>query len=519
MKTLKYLIPAFVFFMAQTHSLAQKYTVQAGEKSLIQNSITKHKIFGHDSLNYYVVEFSGTQYYLVKLDPLLNPVQKESIKLFKGLKSFELEYIVDFYDQIYLFVSLTQFNSISLYYQKIDKKTLKPSSEPLKITTIDNIKGSWADFHFALSREETRLMIAGRTKIGLSGAQFNEYYVFGKDLNLIWKKNDSYEFKGQGPRDNVYLVDEEGNISIISLLKRESLMSLFRQNKNMYSIYRYTSDGNEFHEYPITLGSRYIRGIKIAAINKNELVCTGFFSETFKTGIKGTFLMRINQTGQMGKPFLNDFEEGALDELSGLNEPMIKGDELVSYVMSDIVFRNNGKILLIAEQIFYQTYNTYNNIIVTCYNVNGGVDWTRIIPKKQNFNYKVFEYTGVNLVDYRNFIRETGFFNPITENCCSYALMAPVDKSGIVLFYNDHIANLDAPNSLKAFSQPKKSYLLAVSIDEYGSITKTPLIPWKKKMLYPEPMRYYDTLGNTLVIPAFKNRSVNFYKLEAEAIP
>jgi len=74
------------------------------------------------------------------------------------------------------------------------------------------------------------------------------------------EQEDYFEFSGQGPRENIYLVDEQGNISILSLIKRESIISLFQDIKNSYTIHRYTNDGATFREYPMALENRYIRG-------------------------------------------------------------------------------------------------------------------------------------------------------------------------------------------------------------------------------------------------------------------
>jgi len=41
-------------------------------------------------------------------------------------------------------------------------------------------------------------------------------------------------------------------------------------------------------------------------------------------------------------------------------------------------------------------------------------------------------------------------------------------------------------------------------------------LKWKKKALFPEPIRYYDTLYNTIIIPAFKGRKYNYYKITAK---
>jgi hypothetical protein len=202
-----------------------------------------------------------------------------------------------------------------------------------------------------------------------------------------------------------------------------------------------------------------------------------------------------------------------------MKEPTIRDEELISYVITDIVLRANGRIIIIAEQVFQQSYDTYNNLIVTSYDENGDVFWTRVIVKNQNFNYNTLNPSGVDLTQYRDYVREVGYMNLNIENLGSYALMAPVDKTGIIVFYNDNVKNLGSTEERRALNQGRKSYLMAVAIDEFGKITQTPLDNWKKNELFPEPMRYYDTLSDTIVIPGFRNRNIDYRKVTADAIP
>lgn len=522
MKTIRYLMAVSgVILFSLTRTLSQQIEVTSSKFDVLNSVIRLHKIFGHDENHFFVIKNTGTIYYIEKLDRNLNHVAEEPVKLFKGLRTYQLEAVFHFYDEIYLFVSRARINDITLYYQRISKNTLLPVSDELvEITTIKNIKGAWADFHFALSKHETKLMIAARTKLVWSGAQFNEFFVFGAGLELLWKKKDSFEFRGQGPRDNLYIVDETGNVSILSLIKRESILSLLRENRNLYSIYRYTQEGNEYNEYPVTLEKDYIRGIRIIAGENGELICAGLYSEMFKTGIRGTFFFKIDAaSGQIYDRHQNEFDRSVMADLEVMKEPMIREEELISYVISDIVLRDQGRVIIIAEQIFHQSYNTYNNLIVTCYDPYGSVFWTRVIPKNQNFNNSNLDIENVDLFDYRDFLRETGYMDPGVDNYCSYALMAPLNKSGIILFMNDDVRNMEQTEKYRPLSRIRKSYILAVAIDEFGNITRTPLIPWKKRMLFPQPMRYYDTLGDTIVIPAYRYRNINYYKFTADAIP
>jgi hypothetical protein len=497
-------------------AISQEIEISASRHDVHNSSASLHKIIGHDEGHFYVVKHYGNQYFLGRLDQNLNLMVEEPLKLFKGIKTYQLEHIVHFYDELIVFVSRTRLLDITLYYQRINKSSLQPTTELIELTTVQNIKGAWADFHFALSRHETKLLIACRTKLSWSGAQFNEYYVFGENLSPVWKRSDSYEFKGLGPRDNKYIVDEVGNISILSLVKRESIMSLIREVKNQFTIYRYTRDGSDFKEYPVSLPDRYIRDIRIIGGAEGELICAGLYSDTFIKGIAGTFFIKIDpETGRIYDNFQHKFEDALMAQLSELNEPMIKDKELIRYHISDMVLRKNDKIIIIAEQVFEQTYNTYNNLIVTCYDISGQVYWSRVIEKKQDFNYSVKQQAEIELADYRDYIMETGFLDQNFENYCSYALMAPLDESGIILVYNDDIRNLENPEEKRGFNRPKKSYLLSVAIDEFGNLTRKPLVSWKKKALFPEPIRFYDTRYNTIVIPAFRYRKFNYYKITA----
>jgi hypothetical protein len=549
MKILNIRLSAVVLLLSAWNcfTTAQEITVTASKNEMLSSMVSMHKIIGHDPAHFYVIKYVGSQYYLEKLDKDLNTIHEEAIKLFKGIKTYDLEALIHFHDELYLFVSKRRYSDITLYYQMLDKATLLPSTDLIEVTTVEFVKGNWADFHFALSRQETKLMIACRIKLALSGGQFNEFYVFGDGFDLIWKRKDAYQYKGQGPRDNKYIIDDLGNVSILSLLKRKSILSLINEVKNMYGIYRYTNGGSSFKEYQLALPDLYIRGIKVIGNDKGELICAGLYSEVLNAGIRGSFFFRIDDnTNQLTDYNLNKFDNALLSQMAEMKDPIINNEELMDYVISDMVYRANGKIIIIAEQVLNQTYNNYNHLIVICFDTNGQVYWTRVISKKQSFNISASNISKIDLTDYRNYIRETGimnqglndyysyalmapsetnniretgFMNQSVNNYCSYALMAPLDKTGIILFYNDDIKNMSASGLKKAFGNPKKSYIKAITIDEYGNLAEKELIKWKKKALFPEPMRYYDTRFDTIVIPAFRSPKVNYYKISAKFNP
>jgi hypothetical protein len=321
--------------------------------------------------------------------------------------------------------------------------------------------------------------------------------VFDEGLSLVWKKNDSYVFKGQGPRDNIYVVDETGNVSILSLLKDESIISLIRKYRNLYTIYRYTHEGTDFNEYPITLERTYIRGINIVGGEQGELICAGLYSESFDVGIRGTFFFKIDPaTGLIYDRTLNPFDNALLSQLAESKEPMLRNMELINYFITDMVLRSNGRIIIIAEQVFEQTQNTYNNLLVTCYDSDGRVYWTRVIRKRQDFNYRSVTFAGVELQDYRDFVGGFRIHCPRNRELLFLCPDGPWDKPDIILFFNDHIRNLEE-QKINAFQSAQEVHLLAVTVDEWQRNPHT-LVSWKKRQV-PGALRFYDTHRGIIV--------------------
>ena len=74
----------------------QQIEVTASDHDFNYGSTSVHKIIGHDADHFYVVKFHSNQYYLEKLDKDLNILLEEPIKLFEGLRTYELETVVHF---------------------------------------------------------------------------------------------------------------------------------------------------------------------------------------------------------------------------------------------------------------------------------------------------------------------------------------------------------------------------------------------------------------------------------------
>lgn len=488
--------------------------ISSSEVNVMFSSMEYHKIIGHDENNYYVWKFQQNRHMIEKLDHNLDHVDEKYIILHEKLRTYEFEDLIHFHDKLYVFMSRRGFRNNVLYYQELDKNTLEATQDPEIITDVPNMMGTWADFHLKLSREEKKLLIVSRQKIHLSKVQFNEFYVFGQDMDLTWEHKDSYDYPKKGPRYNEYIVDEQGNIAILSFIKRATIFDLKKPVKNVYNIYRYTENGQNFKEYTVALKHRYIRGIELAADNKGRLICAGLYSEMFRKGIRGTFYFEIdNTTGEFINKNLQEFSGAFLEEMIEKDETLISDEELISYGVTDLIARENGTYTMIAEQFYNQTYNTYNNLLIFNFNPDGNINWKTVVEKKQDYNYN-YSYKNLEPQDIREFLVDSGAIGDFNTNYCSYAILAPLGENKIYLLYNENIKNLRENKKKKyySFNNPRKSYLAIVEISEEGNVNKKNVLPWKRKGLFPQPLHFYEQKYDELIIPAYRNRKYKFIK-------
>ena len=139
-----------------------------------------------------------------------------------------------------------------------------------------------------------------------------------------------------------------------------------------------------------------------------------------------------------------------------------------------------------------QTNDTYQNIIAASFSPGGKLNWTRVIPKRQNIDPSVhFNYS-------------------------SYSVHAPKNTDRIYLIYNDSQKNefLPQEDRLKPFHPNDKSILRIISLGTMGEMTGSIVYrKTKKRMKTPLPLQNYDMLNNEMIIPLLRYKRYNYLKL------
>jgi hypothetical protein len=288
-------------------------------------------------------------------------------------------------------------------------------------------------------------------------------------------------------------VSEEGDAFILSLKDEQGLRSLWQEIKNRYTLVAVTGNGQHVHAYTLNLPELYIRGVQIEPGGQYDLSIAGFYSPTHsRSMIDGMFYIDLdNRDGVYRNQKLTEFEPWFLQEaISGVRDK--NAEEMFDYRANQLIRRNNGDLVFVAENQFAQTYNTYLNILVVNFNRGGTEKWKRIIPKSQ------------------------GIDRTQALNYSSYSVHAPWYTDKIYLVYNDHPKNPVWPDEekIRSFHPNDKARLKVVGVGPMGELSSEYVYnKTRKKMKTPLPLNYYDPRNQQMIIPSSRLKRFSFLKL------
>jgi hypothetical protein len=397
--------------------------------------------------------------------------------------------VVFFQDSIYLFYSEIKLLETRLYVKTIDKHTLEQNGTERFICEIPHFKGNYPDIYFQLSLLHNQLLIVFKTDAFLQKTIKFDFFVFDKGLKSVWNKTDFFQYNHRAPREMTFTVDETGNVHILSLIYEIKLLNHLITDealKNEYLAVSYINNGEEIVENRISLDDYFIRGIKLIAGPEGSFICAGFYSQVYRYGIKGAFFVSNNTPSKEISPVLyNEFEEEMIASLPDQNKST-RTEEIYSYNIKDLVFRANGNIILCGEQVYQQSYNNVNDILIVAFDPYGHMLWNRSLPKVQSGN----EYI-------------------------SYIMIAPVTENDVCILYNDNTKNLldQVEGKRKSFHFSSASYLVLARIDPFGNIKKENILSRSRRQLIPDPPKTYDMRNGELVMFTNRYRKYKYFKL------
>lgn len=254
--------------------------------------------------------------------------------------------------------------------------------------------------------------------------------------------------------------------------------------------------------------------MNISVPNENEIICTGFYSLSNSSGIKGAYYLRINTNDK--KVLVQSFKDFSFSLITEnmtekqkkkakKKEEKGKELEMYSYDMKDIVLREDGSAILVAEQyyMYVSTYTTtsngvttthyvyhyyYNDILVININTKGEIEWSQKIPK------------------YQHTVNDGGYYS-------SYA-MSLVGKD-LYFVFNDNPKNLmnTDNNRIYSYAGVKNNVAVMVKIDGLGKMTKEALFIAKDAGVIIRPKVSSQINDNQMILYGQYKKKERFVKL------
>jgi len=358
-----------------------------------------------------------------------------------------------------------------LFSQQIDKKTmlLKGTPQLLMIMPYDS-KAKQANFDYDISRDKkTMAIIAAR----YDQKDVNESYrvtVFDSTMKQKWQKDITLPYDSKLFEKEDLLLDNQGNIYLRGRLYKEVAKEKRKGESNYsYKVLAYRDDGATKKEYDIALDKNFITDLGFNITDKGLLAVAGFYSAEGTSSIKGiVFMLADPAKGELIKKGNKEFDTKFLS-LFDRKTLVKKNEELYKYDLDNIIIRNDGGALLLAEQFWINEvtststtasgqmtvrtnyYYHYNDIISVNINPDLSIAWATKIPKRQSTE------------------NDGGYYS-------SYAYAVVNDHINVV--YNDDPDNLKITNpaDIAQYSGVKHSAAVMVQISSDGT--------WKKDLLF-----------------------------------
>ena len=463
-----------------------------GAELNLGNDILVPELFGYDENRYYAHTFDYRDG-IESFDTGFSSLKKEYLDLTNRLRERTLIGLVHFHDSLYLFTSEQRFKRMLLYVETLNKETLLQNRDERLVMDVENLSGWMSDFGLQLSRQEKKLLVFSRLDILSRKSQDLHFVLFGEGLSLEWEAGQRVLYPDRPPRESIVKVNEDGDVFIMSLLDDQTLKSLWSDTKNRYHLIAVTEKGRFNNTYYIDFPNLYIRGIRIEPGANHSLSCVGFHSPThFRGMVNGMFYLELdNAETRFRTERFYEFEPWFLTEAIA-QTPKREPEEMFDFRVRELIRRNNGSVIFLAENQFDQNYDTYQNIIAASFSPEGTLDWARVVRKRQ------------------------GIDPGSKVNYSSFRVHAPWYSDVVYLIFNDDIKNGEwaTAENIRSFHPNGKANLKIVGIGPSGELSSDVAYrKTRKRMKTPVPLQGYDKLNDEMVIPLLRYKKYNYLKL------
>jgi len=369
----------------------------------------------------------------------------------------------------YIFYSLVSKNlpGHKLFAQSFDKKTLQFNGDPKLI--CEDGPGEWWDLagpRLTLPLQLDFSNDLSKILIGIERREDYNYYILDEELSLLWKSTENWRQEDFNNKGKIvkrgFSVDNNGNViyywdlfpgtSYKTLLEMDQhpLKDLGPKPTSVTRLFSLMNNGTKLNEIPIEIEGKFLNSLSFWFNEDLNIIGTGFYSETDKESVLGTYYLEINsKTKEITTIKFHEFDSDFIGEETDSNE-------LPSYKLDRIMINGDDE-WIIGEHIGLDSF--FGNILVVKSSSDGNIEWSKQIIKDQ----VIWD----------------------AKNLASFAVLRLADK--IYFLFNDSPDNLN----YKGVGTPKKykignvneaysnTLLVLVELDPEGNETREVLFSSK----------------------------------------
>lgn len=303
-------------------------------------------------------------------------------------------------------------------------------------------------------------------------------HMFNSELEEKWSEVVRMPYTEKKMNNLDYTVDGNGTAYVLASVYDDNTTRSKKRGSdepNYHLELLSKSENKKLHSAEIELDGKFINGGWLYENPAHEMIYAGFYNTEGDQSAEGIFVNRFNENGEIKEQseytipleIINQYTSKRTQKRNEKKDE--EGEAGFNHLqLSDMVFLEDGSIILIGEQYYTVThthsstngsYSTtssfYNDILMSKIDPSGELVWMSKLPKRQK--------------------------GGIGQGGLSYAHFYSNDKH--YLFYIDNLRNRNLkPDEVPAAHYDNTSgYLTAYIVDDSsGDVEKRPFLIWKE---------------------------------------
>ena len=504
--------------------MTDKADLKWGSVMKIDKKSRFQDVLAHDKTGSYILKTGKKGKSIEKLNNNLMVENSMILPLAYQKKKMDLEGLIYYNSKIVMLSSVNdrKLKKNYLFYQVINPSNLSLDGSIKKVGEIAYEKRRFQGaFGFDVAADSASMLLFFEMPYKKDAAEKYSFKVMDSKLDEIWSQEVELPYKEQFFTVKDSEVSSKGDVFVLGKEYNEDKNSkAMRDAPNYkYHILGYYSKGEKIVDYEVSLHDKFIKNVTFDINANGDIICSGFYSESYGSGIKGAFFLSIDGISRkITKESYKEFDEAFITEgwsdreINKANKKKVKKDkaiEMYNYDLRDFILRKDGGVVLLAEQYYVRVVTTtttdangntstkttyhyyYNDVIVINISPDGNIEWATKIDK------------------YQHSTNDGGRLS-------SFALQ--VKDNMMYLVYNESAKQyFDKEERSEMKRKEKRSYLtLLVSVDNKGEYEKEILLNNSIDKVYTVPKLCEQISKNEMLIYSYSKKGQKFGAMTLE---